>query len=187
MSIQPHKGLVFLLAAAVLFILLAAARYVFVPSERGWSSVQGAYDSLAAELDRQKLLPLHSEAEVRAALSGLATPQYLPSSRANADRVSTLGLGQAISCEIVEGQAAALEIDPRAWRELKPGPLRDVLRELSLIPLERQAGKNTGVMALPTVPSYFSFTSIVGVETYIMTPTFDQQKHLTGISVRMPQ
>ena len=185
MTSPTHKTVVVALAALALFAVLATARWVLVPAERGVGNVQRAYDTLASALDQQKLLPLASEDEARAGLAALATSSGQLSSGNGADGNQALLLGQVIVCEIPADTVLTLELRPQAWRDLAPGPLRDALSKLSRIPLERQAGKNPPGMALPTYRSRFDFTCTIGAQKYIFTPGFDAQNKLTVIGVRL--
>jgi len=167
------RGVLIAGAALLLFAALVGARWVLLPQERGAVSVADTYDELGVALGQAGLLPLAGEDAALLAYAGLtlATGQLTEPQHSAGGQVTTQ-LGQVLKTLGAEGDIKELWLYPKHWRELKPGELRDKLRQLQRLDLAKQtaAGKR-GAGPLGT-SSNFYFIVTVGGTDYRITPFF---------------
>lgn len=164
-------------AAALLFAVLAASRWLLSPGERGAVGVQESYNALAAAMENEKLLPLQDEDTLLMAIANLViTSGQLSEPRPSGAGGTEIKLGEVLSAVAVDGQVRELRLNPQRWREIQSGQLRMTLQALAKLPLRKQAGTVHGSRQLPVQATRFDFAVTVGMETYVFTPYFEGQQ-----------
>lgn len=160
-------GLSLAIFLGLLFVSNLATRH-----EIKSTSVQQAYDELAAALDAAGILPGVGEGEMFSAFAGqtfdkgkLRAPSPGPSGTIE------LKLGNVLSAKFRDGQATYIEIHPGNYKQLTPGALRNALKKINRLPYSMQVEQLAGAAT-----KSFTVSVIQNGVHYIISPGFNNQQ-----------